>query len=209
MARHELSDAQFVMIEPLLPAGTRRGRPWNAHRRVVNGVFWKLNTGVPWHDIPDRYGSWKTLYDRFVLWRRDGTWERILTALYVRFGCRWPARLAAMEYRWNHHSSQSCGSGCSQKKGFDDHEPTDHALGRSCGGFGIKLHILVDGRGNPLAACLTPGQAHKSTAKPYCTKSSFPSSADDRAPVRANSRAIAVMMPAVSASGCSGMEFGR
>lgn len=83
MARHELTDAQFALIAPLLPTGTRRGRPWKDHRRVVNGVFWKLNTGVPWRDIPDRYGSWKTLYDRFVLWRRDGTWERILTALHV------------------------------------------------------------------------------------------------------------------------------
>ncbi|GAA5528864.1 transposase [Herpetosiphon gulosus] len=66
MAPHELTDVQFALIVLLLPTGTRRGRPWNDHRRVVNGVFWKLNTGVPW--LPDRYGSWKTLYDRFVLW---------------------------------------------------------------------------------------------------------------------------------------------
>ena len=84
MARHELRDDQFTMIEPLLPAGTRRGCPWNVHRRVVNGIVWKLNTGIPWRDIPDRYGSWKTCSDRFVLWRRDCTRERILTALHVR-----------------------------------------------------------------------------------------------------------------------------
>ena len=54
MARHELTDAQFAVIESLLPTGTRRGRPWKNHRHVVNGVFWQLNTGVPWRDIPER-----------------------------------------------------------------------------------------------------------------------------------------------------------
>ena len=51
---------------------------------VLNGLFWKLNTGVPWRDIPERYGSWKTIYDRYVFWRRNGTWERIITALQVQ-----------------------------------------------------------------------------------------------------------------------------
>src|SRR5688500_14134083 len=41
-------------------------------------------------------------------------------------------------------------------------EPADHALGRSRGGFGTKLHLLVDGGGVPLAALLTPGEAHES-----------------------------------------------
>jgi len=84
MARHELTDAQFALIEPLLPDGPRRGRPWKDHRVVLNGLFWKLNTGVPWRDIPERYGSWKTIYDRYVFWRRNGTWERIMAALQVQ-----------------------------------------------------------------------------------------------------------------------------
>lgn len=83
MARHELTDAQFALIAPLLPIAPRRGRPWKDHRPVLNGLFWKLNTGVPWRDIPERYGPWQTIYDRFVVWRRDGTWERILAALQV------------------------------------------------------------------------------------------------------------------------------
>jgi len=51
-----------------------------------------------------------------------------------------------------------------EKKGFDDDEPDDHALGRSRGGFGTKLHLLVDGCGIPLAAAVTAGQTHESTA---------------------------------------------
>lgn len=46
---------------------------------------------------------------------------------------------------------------------FDEQEPTDHALGRSRGGFGTKLHLLCDGQGLPLSALLLPGQAHEST----------------------------------------------
>lgn len=46
---------------------------------------------------------------------------------------------------------------------FDPEEPADHALGRSRGGFGAKIHLLCDGNGVPLSAFLLPGQAHEST----------------------------------------------
>ena len=69
-----------------------------------------------------------------------------------------------MEHRWDIYSRQSRCRWGAKKKGFDDDEPTDHALGRSRGGFGTKLHLLVDGGGIPLAAAVTAGQAHESTA---------------------------------------------
>ena len=40
--------------------------------------MWKLRTGAPWRDLPERYGPWQTRYDRFIRWRRDGTWDRLL-----------------------------------------------------------------------------------------------------------------------------------
>ena len=43
-----------------------------------------LPTGCQWRDIPERYGPWQTIYDRYVRWRRDGTWDRILQALQVK-----------------------------------------------------------------------------------------------------------------------------
>jgi transposase len=46
---------------------------------VINGILWKLRTGTPWRDLPERYGPWQTVYDRFARWRRDGTWDRLLT----------------------------------------------------------------------------------------------------------------------------------
>lgn len=42
-----------------------------------------MRTGAPWRDIPERYGPWQTLYDRFIFWRRAGTWMRMLHALQV------------------------------------------------------------------------------------------------------------------------------
>lgn len=84
VGRGELSDTAWAAIAPLLPPGGRRGRPWANHRKVINGILWKLRTGAPWRDLPDRYGSWQTCYDRFVRWRRDGTWERLLSRVQAK-----------------------------------------------------------------------------------------------------------------------------
>jgi len=78
VGRGELTEAAWAQRGPQLPGKGRRGRPWQAHRRVINGMLWKLRTGAPWRDRPERYGPWQTAYDRFVRWRRDGTWERLL-----------------------------------------------------------------------------------------------------------------------------------
>ena len=81
--RHELTDEAWERIAPLLPeAGGRNGR-WRDHRQVINGIVWKLATGVPGRDIPERYGPWKTLHERHRRWTADGTWDRILTHVQV------------------------------------------------------------------------------------------------------------------------------
>jgi transposase len=51
------------------------------HRPILNGLLYWLHTGVPWRDIPERYGPWQTLYARFRRWSRDGTWDRLLARL--------------------------------------------------------------------------------------------------------------------------------
>jgi transposase len=78
VGRGELTDKAWDWIEPLLPKNGRRGKQWQDHRRVINGILWKLRTGAPWRDLPERYGPWQTCYDRFARWRRDGTWDRLL-----------------------------------------------------------------------------------------------------------------------------------
>jgi transposase len=77
--RHELTDQAWAQIAPLLPPQHgRAGGQWADHRRVINGILWKLATGVPWRDLPERYGPWQTCYERFRRWQRDGTFKRLL-----------------------------------------------------------------------------------------------------------------------------------
>lgn len=73
MPRHELTDGQYARVEWLLPANGRRGGQWQDHRRVLNGMVWRLKTGCPWRDVPPDYGPWQTVYDRFNRWSADGT----------------------------------------------------------------------------------------------------------------------------------------
>lgn len=68
-----------------MPSNNRPGRPWRSHRQSINGILWILNSGAPWRDLPERYGSWKTIYDRFRRWQRDGTLAKILTLLQLNF----------------------------------------------------------------------------------------------------------------------------
>lgn len=81
--RHELSDEQWTLLEPLLPVECtgRQGRPWAPHRRVVNAILWRTRTGAPWRDLPAEYGSWQTAYGRHRTWSADGTWDRVLRGL--------------------------------------------------------------------------------------------------------------------------------
>lgn len=81
MRRFELTDEQFALLIPLLPPRARVGRPRADDHTVLNGLLWKLATGASWRDIPERYGPWQTLYERFTAWRADGAWDRIVAAL--------------------------------------------------------------------------------------------------------------------------------
>lgn len=81
--RYELSDEGFERLAPLLPQQIRGGR-WNDHRTTLNGIFWVLNSGAPWRDMPERYGRWQSVYHRFRRWVRDGLFERMLRRLHVQ-----------------------------------------------------------------------------------------------------------------------------
>ncbi len=72
------------MIEPLLPPQQSGGRRWRDHRQVINAILWKLRTGAPWRDLPDRNGPRKTAHERLRLWTKDGTWARILDRVIVK-----------------------------------------------------------------------------------------------------------------------------
>jgi transposase len=81
--RHELTDEQWELIRDHFPAQGRGGK-WADHRTAVNGVMWRLRTGAPWRDLPERYGPWQTVYHRFRALRRSGLLDRILERLQAR-----------------------------------------------------------------------------------------------------------------------------
>jgi putative transposase len=80
MARFDLTDFEWSVMAPLLPNKVR-GVARVDDRRVLNGIFWRLRTGAPWADIPDRYGPHTTCVNRFDRWRRAGVWDRLLAAV--------------------------------------------------------------------------------------------------------------------------------
>jgi transposase len=52
-----------------------------SHGRVINGILFRERTGIPWRDLPERFGRWKTIHERHRRWSADGTWDRILQAV--------------------------------------------------------------------------------------------------------------------------------
>jgi transposase len=83
MSRFEvLTDAQWALIEPLLPSSHgKRGRPFREHRLVVEGIIYRFRCGMAWRDVPDHFGPWQTLWKRHRKFSSEGTWDKVLTAL--------------------------------------------------------------------------------------------------------------------------------
>ena len=80
MARYDLSEAEWRLIEPLLP-NKPRGVARVDDRRVINGIFYVLRTGSPWRDLPSRYGPSTTVYNRYNRWAKAGVWLKVFEAL--------------------------------------------------------------------------------------------------------------------------------
>lgn len=80
--RHDISDRVWDLLEPHLPG--RKG-VWGGiakdNRKFINAVFWILRTGAPWRDLPPDYGGWSNTHRRFIRWRNQGVWERLLEVL--------------------------------------------------------------------------------------------------------------------------------
>lgn len=132
MGRGDLSDAQWSLIKGLMPV-QERGGTWNDHRTTVDGMLWVLRTGAPWRDLPERYGKWQSVYDRFNRWRREGLFGRILRALRIRLD-------KAGKIDWDlwlvdgsnvRASRAAAGAG---KKGAKQSRTTTHWVAREAGG---------------------------------------------------------------------------
>ena len=84
MKRHALTDEQWaLLVEFFPPREPRPGGQWKDDRLMLDGILWRLNTGAAWRDLPDRFGPWQTVYDRFSELRKSGLLDRIIDRLQL------------------------------------------------------------------------------------------------------------------------------
>ncbi|MFG3076365.1 IS5 family transposase [Streptomyces sp. NPDC048225] len=164
MGRGDLSDAQWTVLEPLLPKGVKAGRPpvWS-RRRPPDGIRFRARTGVPWRDLPVEYGPWGRVYDLFRRWQRDGTWHCILTPLQsladATGAITWDLSVDSTVCRAHQHAAGARKEGPSEgAAGRHLYRASCHGLGRSRGGFTTKLHLAVEQGQKPMATVVTAGQ---------------------------------------------------
>ena len=83
--RYDLTEFEWKTIQPLLPNKPRGVRRVD-DRRVLNGIFYHLRSGSPWADLPERYGPYTTVYNRFNRWRKAGIWDKLMDAIIAAHG---------------------------------------------------------------------------------------------------------------------------
>ena len=82
--RYEISSERWAMIEAIASLSQHMGRPRRDDRQMLYGIFWILCYGAKWRDLPERFGPWKTVYQRFRQWRDNGTFKQVLRHLHLR-----------------------------------------------------------------------------------------------------------------------------
>ncbi|MCW3477468.1 IS5 family transposase [Limobrevibacterium gyesilva] len=149
MRRYALRDDQWERIQELLPgrAGSV-GVPARDNRLFVEAVLYRYRAGIPWCDLPERFGDWKNVHRRFSRWAKLGVWERVF-AHFAADADNEYAMIDSTIVRAHQHSA-----GAHKKAG------ENQAIGRFRGGLSTKIHTLVDALGNPVHFFLTGGEAH-------------------------------------------------
>lgn len=154
LRRHEITDEQWDAIKHLLPG--QEGDPGvtaKDNRLFVNAILWIARTGAPWRDLPERFGNWNSVFQRFNRWCKTGVFASVMEHLQdPDLGV---LLLDSTIIRAHQHAAGAEGS-----------TAEDEALGRSRGGFSTKVHVACDGLGKPVKIILTPGQDHDVTQGP-------------------------------------------
>ena len=126
MTRSDMRDFEWNFIKELLP-NKPRGVKRVDDRRVINGILYALRTGIPWRDMPEQYGPWSTIYNRFNRWSKAGIWDKIFNAIVDSHNVD-IVMVDATSIR---------AHPCAAKLKKTDKR---RCLGRSRGGLGTKIH---------------------------------------------------------------------
>ena len=139
-----LTDAQWSLIQPMLPAAKKRGRPPTDRRRIIDAVFYILKGGIQWRLLPEVFPPWKTVYHVFRKWSRENVWEAL------------NARLRALV----REAANKC---CRPTAAILDSQSVKSDPHGGCVGYdagkkikGRKRHVLVDTMGLLLGVEITP-----------------------------------------------------
>lgn len=137
--RYGLKDEHWLQIEEMLPgrAGSV-GRRAKDNRLFIEAVIYRYRSGIPWRDLPERYGDFRVVHKRFSLWSKKGVWERIFKVLSEDGDTEY-MMIDSTIVRAHQHSSGAKAS-CAESE----------AIGRSVGGLSTKIHTVVDALGNPI-----------------------------------------------------------
>jgi transposase len=152
--RHEISDSHWETIKDLLPGKEGDAGATAADNRLfINAILWIAKTGAPWRDLPERFGRWNSVFQRFNRWCKNGVFERLMAILQD------PdldiLMVDSTVIRAHQHAA-----------GAKDSSAEGESLGRSRGGFSTKIHAACDGDGQPVKLLLTAGQNHDVTQGP-------------------------------------------
>lgn len=146
-----LSDKEWKILEPLLPARSHLGRPPTYPLRdIVNGILYVLVEGIRWRSMPKDLPPWDSVYGYFRLWRNNGVLENMHQALYVK-----------ERERQGRHSSPSAG--CIDSQSVKGHNKGIRGFDGGKQVKGRKRHMLVDTLGLLMAILVTTANINDKT----------------------------------------------
>jgi transposase len=165
MGRGDLTSKEWARLKRHLPKSGQRGGRWASHRIVINGILYRNRTGVPWRDLPARFGKWKTVYERHRRWSADGTWDGLFAHVLADADAEgridWSmVSVDSTTCRAHQHAAgarRRPPRAAGKRRTPRQHRP-DEGLGRSRGGLTCKIHIAGEGGRRPLSVVITPGQ---------------------------------------------------
>lgn len=145
MPRLMLTDDSWTLLSRIM---SLTGRVYNKpeHRMTLEGILYRMRTGIPWRDLPKEFGAWNTIFRRFNAWSKKGLMMEIFQFLN-RFN----------DPEWLFIDGSIVKT---HQDGASVKAPSEQAIGKSRGGNSTKIHLAVDSGGLPVYFELSGGQVN-------------------------------------------------